>query len=194
MKFFPLKSIYLSFFLIFVTSLCAHGFSYDLKKNEISALIKTLASFKDRSTGTKGCERTAGFIKQAFESIGPDNTGSMTFTLPVRMMTKSRIVINNLSFELDPLRTNAITPQTTGPEGLSGPVVYVGFGNLSDFNGKNIKGSILIMEFDSGKNWLNAANFGAKAVIYIERGEPGRMFFEDKKDLSPINFPRFFIT
>ncbi len=193
MKFFALRSICFSLFFVLATSFCARGFSYDLKKDEIRAVIKTLASFKDRTTGTKGCKKTADFIRQKFESLEPQDIGSMKFTLPVRVMTQSRIVINGISFALDPLRTNAITPQTIGPDGLSGPVIYVGFGELSDFNGKNIDGSILLMEFDSGKNWLNAANFGAKAVIYIEKGEPGRMFFEDKKELSPINFPRFII-
>ena len=49
------------------------------------------------------------------------------------------------------------------------------------------------MEIDSGKNWLHAANLGAKALIYVDRGPTGKTFFQDKTELSPIQFPRFWI-
>jgi hypothetical protein len=49
------------------------------------------------------------------------------------------------------------------------------------------------MEFDSGKNWLNAANLGAKALIYVDRGITPKTFFEEKTELTPIQFPRFHI-
>jgi hypothetical protein len=43
----------------------------------------------------------------------------------------------------------------------------------------------------SGKNWLNAANLGARALIYIDRGTVRRPLFEDKFELTPVDFPRF---
>jgi hypothetical protein len=50
------------------------------------------------------------------------------------------------------------------------------------------------MELDSGKNWLQAANLGARAVIYIDRGESPKQFFKEKFELSPLQFPRFWMS
>jgi hypothetical protein len=80
------------------------------------------------------------------------------------------------------------------PPGLSGPLVYAGRGELKHLNGKQIAGSIILMELDSGKNWLQAANLGAQALIYIGRRDAPRIFFDDKFELSPLQFPRFWIS
>jgi hypothetical protein len=69
---------------------------------------------------------------------------------------------------------------------MEGPVIYVGPGELSDFNGKEVAGTIILMELDSGKNWLNAATLGAKALIYVDRGSTPRTLYEEKIELSPI--------
>ena len=49
------------------------------------------------------------------------------------------------------------------------------------------------MELDSGKNWLYAADLGAKALIYLDRGNSTKILFEEKFELSPIQFPRFWM-
>jgi hypothetical protein len=92
-----------------------------------------------------------------------------------------------------PLWGNAVTPQTVAPPGIKAPLVYVGRGDLHDLNGKAIEGGIILMEFDSGKNWLHVANLGAKALIYVDRGKASRVRFEEKFELSPIQFPRFWM-
>ncbi len=65
---------------------------------------------------------------------------------------------------------------------------------LTEFNGKSIEGAILLMELDSGENWIQAASLGAKALIYVDRGQSSRALFEDKLELTPIQFPRFWIS
>ena len=73
-------------------------------------------------------------------------------------------------------------------------MIYVGSGDAVQFNGKAVSGAIVLMDLASGKNWLNAASFGAAALIYIDNGVGVRSFFEDKLELSPIAFPRFWMT
>ncbi|HSO19126.1 MAG TPA: M28 family peptidase, partial [Desulfosarcina sp.] len=90
-------------------------------------------------------------------------------------------------------RGNAITPGTIAEPGLTGPLIYAGTGRLKELNGKPIEGAVILMELDSGKNWLHAANLGARALIYVDRGQTRRFFFEDKEELSPIQFPRFWM-
>ena len=96
------------------------------------------------------------------------------------------------AYPLFPLRMHALSPTTIPEKGLDGRVLYVGKGNLQDFNGMEPSGAIVLMDIDSGKNWQNAAMLGAGALIFIDdenRGTP----FRDKFELTPIAFPRFWM-
>ena len=59
---------------------------------------------------------------------------------------------------------------------------------MKDFNGKQVSETIVLMEIDSGKNWLHAASLGAKALIYVDRGAKSKTFFDEKLELTPIRF------
>ncbi|MCK5505203.1 MAG: M28 family peptidase, partial [Thermodesulfovibrionia bacterium] len=158
-------------------------------------IIKMMSSLDDRSTGTPGNQKAAKFIKNQFEQLGFDTVGSFPFSVPVRTHSSSKLFLpeQKRDIPIQPILGNAIDPETIDPQGLVGPLVYVGSGKLNQFNGKAIAGAIVMMEIDSGKNWLNAANFGAKALIYVDRGPTTREFFQEKSELTPIRFPRFWI-
>ena len=127
--------------------------------------------------------------------MGYDRVGSFSFSVPVRQHKESTVFIpdRQLSFPIYTLQANAISPGTISPQGMEGPLIYVGSGNLHEFNGKAIMGAIVLMELSSGKNWLNAVNLGAKALIYVDRGPTNREFFRDKFELTPVDFPRFWL-
>ena len=73
-------------------------------------------------------------------------------------------------------------------------MVYVGDGTLASFNGLDLRGAIVVMEMDSGRNWIQAANFGAAALIYIgEESATAGHLYRDKFELTPIRFPRFWV-
>jgi len=158
--------------------------------------VHRLSSLADRSTGTDGNQAAAAYIKERFEQLGFETIGTQKFAVPVVQDEKSTLSIpaRGLSIPLRSLRGNAVTPQTIPPSGIQAPLVYVGNGDLPDLNGKTIEGSIVLMELDSGKNWLYVAELGAQALIYVDRGKSSRILFEDKFELSPIQFPRFWIS
>ncbi|MEM2703414.1 MAG: M28 family peptidase [Candidatus Bathyarchaeia archaeon] len=97
----------------------------------------------------------------------------------------------DLHLNIYPMIPNLIIPVTT--KDLSGPLVYISNGELKDLNGKKIDGSIVLMNYNTGRNWINAAKFGAKAVIFIEPEDTS--FFENiQKSVDlPFNFPRFYM-
>ena len=166
--------------------------------NEPEAFKETilrLSSFGDRSTGSDGNREAAAYIRERFEQLGFETVGTHEFAVPVLQDEKSTISIPGRveALPIRPLWGNAVTPQTIAPPGIKAPLVYVGRGDLHDLNGKAIEGSIILMEFDSGKNWLHVANLGAKALIYVDRGTSSRVRFEEKFELSPIQFPRFWM-
>jgi hypothetical protein len=155
--------------------------------------IRVLSSMGDRSTGTPGCADAAKFIRNSFSRMGFDRVGSHRFSVPVLHHSETTLTIpyQGLSLPIHPIRSNVISPEAIPPGGIEGPLFYVGDGELSDFNGKEIAGAIILMEIDSGKNWLHAATLGAKALIYVDRGSTSRALYEEKIELSPIQFPRF---
>lgn len=163
-------------------------------------IVRVLTSFGDRSTGTPGCEKAADYIAGRLEKLGIGDLGRLSYQLPVMRHFSARIVLPETGAEeaVSPTALNAITPGSIPPEGLEGPVIYAGKGEFKDFNGNKAAGAIVLMEFDSGKNWINAAQLGAKALIYVDRGIDGQPatkgFYEDKFELTPIRFPRFHMS
>jgi hypothetical protein len=157
--------------------------------------IRILASFGDRSTGTPGNAKAAAYIKAELQRLEIGTVGSQQFAVPVIGYGESTLSIpaRQLTLPIHPISGNAISPQVIPAPGLSGPLVYVGNGELSRMNRKRIEGAVLLMELDSAKNWLAAADLGARALIFVDRGRSPRMVFEDKFELSPLRFPRFWM-
>ncbi|MGD2270278.1 MAG: M28 family peptidase [Desulfobacterales bacterium] len=167
----------------------------DHPADEFGKHIEYLSALKSRATGTSGARTTAAYIKTRFNTLGLASVGSHWFSVPVvrHGQTSLTVLGRNVSLPLRPINANAITPQTIPAPGLEGPLVYVGHGDLHHFNGKVVDGAIILMEMDSGKNWLHAANLGAKALIYVDRGIATKAFFGEKNELSPLQFPRFWM-
>ncbi len=174
----------------------AHAAVSDQNLDAFKETVQTLSSFIDRSTGTPGNQAAAEYIKVSLERLGFETVGTQKFAVPVLRDEQSTLSITarDLSIPIRSFRGNAVTPQTIPPSGLQAPLIYVGKGDLDDLNGKAIEGSIILMELDSGKNWLTVADLGAKALIYVDRGESSRILFEEKFELSPIQFPRLWIS
>ena len=167
------------------------GFSHTAS-NRFTADLTAFTSFEDRSTGNAGNMAAADYIRNQFEALGIGKVGSQLFAVPVLSHQGSRLSIpgSEIQLPIQPVLLNAISPQTM-EQGLEGHLVYVGTGELRDFNGKEIENAIVLMEIDSGKNWLHAASLGARAVIYLERQRTTKASFEDKTEMTPIHFPRF---
>ncbi|MFZ0131026.1 MAG: ABC transporter permease, partial [Desulfobacterales bacterium] len=154
--------------------------------------IRELAALGDRSTGTSGCAAAAALIRERFTGLGLESVGSHLFEVPVILHQDSRLFLpdRQLSLPVQPVMLNAVTPQSIPDEGIEGPLVYVGAGELHQFNGKIVEGSIILMDIDSGTNWLHAASLGAAALIYLDRDATPKMHYEDKFELTPVSFPR----
>ena len=160
--------------------------------------MQAIGSADDRALGTDGEARTADYVQSVFDALPGELqavTGRQRFTTPVRKFTSASLSMDGRQIPLHPFHANALSPETVPPEGLNGELVYVGEGRLEDFDGKRIAGNIVLMNLDSGRGWLDAANLGARALIYLDRGDTAapRLRFRDKEELTPIDFPRYWI-
>ena len=158
--------------------------------------IRVLSAYGDRSTGSAGARQAADYIQRVFREQGYETVGRFRLQVPVRQDHGSalRLDPDTPPLPLQPLLANSISPGTLPPDGVRGPLIYVGQGNLSDFNGLDVHNAIVLMEMTSGKNWQNAANLGARALIYVDRGATRRPLFHEKYELTPVDFPRFWVA
>ena len=154
----------------------------------LDEMISELSSYEDRSSGTPGSAKAASFIEDYLAGLGLEPE-TYYFPIPVREVRQSSITVAGKTAPLQPLMNNAVTPQATDGI-LSGPLYWVDRGNLKDLDRKKIKDAILLMDLNSGGNWLTAASLGARAVIFIDHQiTRANIFFQEKEELSPIQFP-----
>jgi hypothetical protein len=137
--------------------------------------------------------------KGAFAQLLPQNSGA---TQPLSQLLHSHprtgdtvtLSLRPDALPMYPLWPNLVRTPTLPIDGLTAPLIYVGDGKLNHFNGKDVDGSIVLVDFNCGEEWLNAPRLGAKAVIFIApaattmRGEAAAKFIS-----IPIAIPRFYM-
>ncbi|RLF03165.1 MAG: hypothetical protein DRK00_09100, partial [Thermoprotei archaeon] len=160
--------------------------------------IRSLSSFKSRVTGYDGYYNATNYIITEFRSMGLKVTVQeykvvvpVDYGASIRVVTPEGVVTKE--FEAYALWPNLVQTCSTPPEGLSGKLVYVGKGRDFEIEGKELSGSIVLMDFNSGDRWLRIAELGAKAVIFIEEPDMLRMQALMKVVPHPLYFPRLYV-
>jgi ABC-type antimicrobial peptide transport system permease subunit len=160
--------------------------------------IVNISSFGSRVTGYEGANKTASYIASKLSSLGLKVLWH-PFNVVVPLDLGSSIIVSTFEgeklYKAYALWPNGVQTSPTPPEGLSGRLIYVGKGDLKDFDGKDVDGSIVLMDYESGDNWLNAAKLGAKAVVFIAPPRPSTYSEAIKKFLdTPLYFPRLYVS
>lgn len=175
------------------------GLIDSLQRDRLPATIEQLAGLGSRVSGYPGNAKAADYVDQVFRQIGLEvSTEQFTTLVPVpRRDAKGRAatltLTNGRAFEVVPLWPNLVRTPKTPPEGLTGNLVYAGKGDLASFTGQNVADSIVLLDFDCGREWFNAPLLGAKAVLFIEPRETIRGEAEQKFLSMPVNMPRFWV-
>ncbi|NDV20076.1 hypothetical protein GO013_11690 [Pseudodesulfovibrio sp. JC047] len=163
--------------------------------------LRRLTTIEDRSTGSPGAAKAADMVEAKLKALLPDATvGRHSFHVPVPIKMGAQLTLkeSGRTIELRQFQANALSPGAISPPGITGPLLYVGSGRVSDFNGLDVHGAIVLMDMDSGKNWNNAAMLGARGLVFIGQGGDGgrtpRALFESKFELTPVDFPTFWLA
>ena len=162
----------------------------------LAATIKKLSSVPSRVVGYPGHDIARDYVIGQFQSIlGPAQVKTENFDATVPMDDgSSRIMVGGVAYKVNPLWPNLVRSSTLPEAGVTGRLIYGGQGDLSNFNGKPVAGSIVLMDFNSGTRWLNAARLGAAAVVFAEPDNSIRGEAEAKFAGVPISVPRFWIS
>jgi len=162
--------------------------------------LQFFSSLETRATGYPGNLLAAKYIKDRFDEYRLENVAFENFTVPVPVDHGANLTLLQTSqtIRIYPIEPNLVCPSTTPPNGLTGDLVYAGDGKFEYLKGKQINGSIVLMDWYSGHQWLTLANLGAKAVIFLPPAyilPPAPMTSPDatKSVPIPLNFPRFYL-
>lgn len=146
-----------------------------------------LSSLGSRVLGYQGCNMAADYIITKFKEYGL-NTSVHEFLTVAPIDEGSSIYIPSLGLTL---RAFALWPRGGIQEQvfkeLSGKVYYAEEGTLESLNGVDFSDAIVILDFNSEKNWLKAISLGAKAVIFLEPPYTDKFEALAKGTAAPLN-------
>jgi cell division protein FtsX len=158
-------------------------------QNDVAALTK----YPSRVPGTPGNIAAAQYMAARFKQIGLEGVREEEYDVTVPVTKNASLTVGGRTLGVLPLYPNHVATSTTPPEGISGPLIYAHTGMPRDFNGQDIKGAIVVLDFNSGINWITAADLGAKAVIFVEPTQALRGEAERKFSNLPLEIPRYYL-
>ena len=167
----------------------------ELNTSAIKIHLKSLTSMGSRVTGYPGYERATEYIVNYFRHLGLKvMVQEYDVVVPMDMGSYIELIWPNGTRKT--INAYALWPNfiqaCASPRGIEGKLVYVGSGELSELSGKDINGSIALMDPRSGFNWINVVNFGAKAILFLM--EPITKYEAlSKFSMTPIYVPRLLI-
>ncbi len=180
------KSVFLSFlFLSFIFPSSSYPSSLD-------NYLRFFSSFSSRLPGTEGHRQATSFIEQKFRQSGLKKVTKEEFEIVVPVEKYAFLSLQGREIKIHCLWPNLIRTSTTPPGGIEGKLIYGGSGDLKNFDGKNVKDNIIVLDFDSGTEWLTLAMLGAKAFIFTDYGDVTRIQANQKWVDIPIDVPRFY--
>lgn len=167
---------------------------------------KAAASTQQQSGTREGLERAVNEAaatalaadRKAAEALkGLWQSGRVRYDAPAFIPGRHTLSIAGRDIPVHQLTPNFGNPGNLPADGFRGPVVYVGTASSEDLAGKDLRGALAVIEFDSDKRWLDAVQLGAEAVLLLEPHGGQTMFFEQavrKLSWTPLSIPRFFVT
>jgi len=154
------------------------------------------SNIDSRVTGYPGSIVSAKYIAERFWEYKLDQIYFENYTAVVPVDYGANITTLSPephSFQAFSVWPNLVETCETSSLGITGRLIYGGHGNFADFNEKDVFGSIVVMEFNSGKNWINAAMLGAKAIIFIEPEDTTTEEANQKSIEIPLDIPRLYL-
>jgi hypothetical protein len=159
--------------------------------------VEYLSSLGSRVTGYAGYYEATKYIAEEFKSYGLEvELQPYKVLVPLDKGSYIKVLVGggNLTIPAYAVWPNYVQTSFVPPEKpVRGKLVYVGGGRLEDFDGKEVEGRIVVMDFNSGSNWVNAAKLGAAAVVFLEPSDTDFREARGKFLNTPIHFPRLYV-
>ncbi|HSI73255.1 MAG TPA: FtsX-like permease family protein [Fimbriimonas sp.] len=162
-----------------------------VKIERIRRDFDTIAAFGSRLAGSEGESRTFDYVEAQLKSLGLKNLRRDAFDIVVPdPASRGKLEVAGKAIDVFPLWPNLVRASTTD---VRGPLIYGGDGSLEALKGKQLMGSVVLLEMRAGATWKNAAKLGAGAVVFLQPDELTRGDIETKFSAVPIDSPRFYL-
>ncbi len=141
------------------------------RADDILADAAALLRAPHRLAGTPELQAAAEHVESRLRAIGLDEVIVQEFPIAQTETRQCDITLaSGVTLPLIPARPNGIIPPVTAPEGLRGELVDVGSGSDNELGAAQIRGRIVVMDYNAGMQWLKAFRLGAKAIIFVGNG------------------------
>jgi len=171
----------------------------DISMDNVKRHIAYLTSLDSRVSGYPGFFNAVNYVVSNLEMLGVKPFGYNgsfleNFTITVPMDHGSYIqVIGGPKFKAYALWPNYVNPSPYVSPDEGDDVVDVGKGLPEDFDGKNVSGRFVLMDFDSRWFFRFAIMYGAKGVIYVGDEITRPSAFQIAYNI-PLMFPRLYLS
>ncbi|MFH2068159.1 MAG: FtsX-like permease family protein [Candidatus Omnitrophota bacterium] len=169
-------------------------FSAVAAQSSVPEDIAYFSSLASRVPGYPGNKAAADYIEARFRSLGLQKIKREVYSVTVPVEESATLDYQGREIKVSALWPNHVRTSTLPPEGITGNLVYGGDGSLDNYSGNDLKGAVVLLDFNCGFRWLDAGLLGAQAVIFIEP-EDTTFFEARRKFLSmPLDLPRFYVS
>ena len=173
---------------VFSILLAAAGVSSS--RADLRADAEALTRAPHRLSGTAEYAEAARHVERRLREIGIDQVVVQEFPSLQTDVKRCEMIVEGRVLPLVPGRPNAIQPPISPPEGIAGELVDLGDGSDERLNGQSVRDRIVVMDYDSGTQWLKAFRLGARAVVFVNGGEGDSYHHHYVR--SAANLPRFY--
>ncbi|MEE3337720.1 MAG: hypothetical protein VX255_15145 [Candidatus Latescibacterota bacterium] len=165
-------------------------------ESRLRETIGFLAGLDSRVTGYPGAEQATRYVQRQFTEIGLDDIilHKYDVSVPVEKGGFLQVEGDSPPIDLHGLWPNLVRTPTLPDGGLDGLLLYGGTGEYEELDGLDLKGAVVLLDFNSGDNWLNCAYLGAAAVVFSEPDSTVYLEGERKFLTMPLDLPRFWVT
>ncbi|MFH1708266.1 MAG: FtsX-like permease family protein [Planctomycetota bacterium] len=120
-----------------------------------------------RVTGYPDCDEAAVLVERELLAIlGEDQVRKEGFDVAVPVQKNATLDLDGVPAALQCLWPNFIRLPSL-PDGVTGPVVYVGQCEYRQMDGKQIAGTIVVADFNCEERFLEVMKLGARALVFV---------------------------
>ena len=177
----------------FVLLLCALGTSLSAADSVYKQVYQELSEHANRLPGSAGYKAAQQSIRSILTKQGFEVKSQDFFTAIPQTLNCEFIVDGKKIDGVFPVEPNFYATTTTGGKTLTGDVLYLKDGSLSQIDGQKIRGSIILLDINSHAT-TQLFNLGAQAIIYVDNGKASQWDMPKHGVQNPIHLPRAFIT
>ena len=138
-------------------------------QSSVTEDVAYFSSLASRVPGCPGNKAAADYIEARFRSLGLQKIKREVYSVTVPVEESSTLEYQGRKIKISALWPNHVRTSTLPPEGIIGTLVYGGDGSLVNYFGNDLKGAVVLLDFNCGFRWLDAGLLGAQAVILLRR-------------------------